>query len=94
MKGYCRQVIETALDLSEINWQKMMEYVIERNLFVMPVGSDGHWLRYHRIFLDFLQKRIKKTRPNEVKKIQLHLAKVYVTRKQEWELAYALYPAA
>ncbi len=89
-EGFCRQVIETALSLSEVNWRSMMDYIIERNLFVMPVGSDGNWLRYHRIFLDFLQKRIKKTRPEEVEKIQLHLAKVY-TEQQEWELAYALY---
>lgn len=89
-EGYCRQVIEAALALSGINWRKMMEYIIERNLFVMPVGSDGNWLRYHRIFLDFLQKRIQETRPAEVKKIQLHMAQVY-TDQQEWELAYALY---
>ena len=89
-EGYCHQVIEAALDLSEIHWQKMMEYVTQRNLFVMPVGSDGNWLRYHRIFLDFLQKRMQETRPEEVKKIQGHLAQVYTTQ-QEWELAYALY---
>jgi DNA-binding SARP family transcriptional activator len=89
-EGYCRQVIETALSLSEINWRKMMDYIIQRNIFVMPVGSDGNWLRYHRIFLDFLQKKIRETRPDEVDKIQLHLAKVY-TDQQEWELAYALY---
>ena len=89
-EGFCRQVIESALALSEVNWRKMMEYVIERNLFVMPVGSDGNWLRYHRIFLDFLQNRIQKTRPDEVEKIQLHMAKVY-TEQQEWELAYALF---
>lgn len=89
-EGYCRQVIEVALSLSEINWRQMMEYVIQRNLFVMPVGSDGNWLRYHRIFLDFLQSRIQNSRPDEVKKIQLHLAKVYISQ-QEWELAYQLY---
>jgi DNA-binding SARP family transcriptional activator len=89
-EDHCRLIIEPALDLTEINWQTLMEYTIQRNLFVMPVGLDGNWLRYHRIFLDFLQKRIQETRPDEVKKIQVHLAQVYTTQ-QEWELAYAIY---
>ncbi len=89
-ENVCRQVIETALDLSEMSWRKMMDYIIERNIFVMPVGSDGNWLRYHRIFLDFLQKKLRETRPDEGKKIRLQLARVY-TDQQEWELAYAIY---
>lgn len=89
-EGFCKQVIEEALALSDINWRQMMEFVIQRNLFVTPVGTEGDWLRYHRIFLDFLQNRILSTRPQEVAKIQLHLAQVYTTQ-QEWELAYQLY---
>jgi len=89
-EGYCRQVIDTALDLSETNWRNMMDYIIERNLFVMPVGSDGNWLRYHRIFLDFLQEHIQTHRPDETRKIQCKLAETYI-EQQEWELAYDLF---
>lgn len=89
-EGFCKQVIEDALALTDINWRQMMEYVVQRNLFVMPVGSEGDWLRYHRIFLDFLQNHMQANRPEEVRKIHLHLAQVYIAQ-QEWELAYQLY---
>ena len=37
------------------NWQSWINAVVQNNLFVLPVGADGKWLRYHHLFRDFLE---------------------------------------
>ncbi|MCK7467056.1 MAG: hypothetical protein MZU91_02115 [Desulfosudis oleivorans] len=37
------------------NWYDLMSLILEKNLFVLPLDSDGRWLRYHPLFREFLQ---------------------------------------
>ncbi|MDF1515667.1 MAG: hypothetical protein P1S60_17805, partial [Anaerolineae bacterium] len=37
------------------DWQNLMNSTQHSNLFVLSVGKDGSWLRYHHLFLQFLQ---------------------------------------
>ena len=39
------------------NWFVLMGLILEKNLFVLPLGDDGRWLRYHPLFREFLQTR-------------------------------------
>ena len=32
------------------DWKKLFKTAQQNNLFVLPVGSDGKWLRYHHLF--------------------------------------------
>ena len=48
------------------NWFNFMGLIFEKNLFVLPLGDDGRWLRYHPLFREFLQTRLKEERPHEV----------------------------
>jgi LuxR family maltose regulon positive regulatory protein len=50
------------------NWSELMALIFEKNLFVLPL-EDGRWLRYHPLFREFLQDRLKKERPHEVQPI-------------------------
>jgi len=71
-------------------WSGIMESILRNNLFVLPVGERGQWLRYHHLFRDFLQNRLAKEDPEEEKRIINILADVY-TQRGDWERAYLLY---
>lgn len=69
------------------NWPALMGLILEKNLFVLPLGSDGRWLRYHPLFREFLQARLNEKRPDEVKPILERMVKAY-EKTGEWEKAY------
>jgi ATP/maltotriose-dependent transcriptional regulator MalT/two-component SAPR family response regulator len=69
------------------NWNALMGLILEKNLFVLPLGSDGRWLRYHPLFRDFLQTRLKEERPQEIRPILERMVKAY-EKAGEWEKAY------
>ena len=69
------------------NWSGMIEQILQRNLFVLPIGEDQRWVRYHHLFRDFLQERIARDDPEEWEKILRNLVAVYAGQG-EWEKAY------
>lgn len=86
----CEKILEPALGLQAPPWMKMMEKVLRDNLFILPVGEESVWLRYHHLFRDFLQTKIRQQRPEEVVQIEQTLAQYYESR-QEWERAFPIY---
>jgi len=85
----CFEVIAKALKLDR-DWDALMDAVMMRNLFILPIGEDQLFLRYHHLFRDFLQNRIQHNRPKEAELIQMRLAEVYANRR-DWERAYSVY---
>lgn len=69
------------------NWLAHMGLILEKNLFVLPLGEDGRWLRYHHLFREFLQARLREERPQEVLPILERMVTAY-ERAGEWEKAY------
>ncbi len=86
----CEEVIGTALQLEGVDWNELIDQVMRNNLFVLPVGEDGSWLRYHHLFLDFLQMRVFRERAAEAGKIERYLAGLYL-QAGEWDSAYMIY---
>ncbi len=74
----------------EVNWRHLISQVVQNNLFVLPVGEDGRWLRYHHLFGEFLRTQFEKERPDQVEGLLRRIAYVY-TMREEWARAYALY---
>ena len=72
------------------NWQSLISEVVQNNIFVLPVGADGRWLRYHHLFRDFLRTRFEQEHPEEVKPILSRMARAYEDL-DEWEKAHHLY---
>jgi LuxR family maltose regulon positive regulatory protein len=72
----------------EQDWPKLMDYVLNNNLFIQPVGEKKRWIRYHHLFRDFLQSRIEQERPEERKGILERMVWVYADM-DDWEKAYA-----
>lgn len=49
------------------NSTDMLEALRSSNIFLFPLGESGDWFRYHHLFADLLQKRLRKQRsPEEV----------------------------
>jgi LuxR family maltose regulon positive regulatory protein len=69
------------------NWFNFMNLIFEKNLFILPLGDDGRWLRYHPLFREFLQTRLREERPHEVQPILERMVLAY-EKAGEWENAY------
>jgi LuxR family transcriptional regulator, maltose regulon positive regulatory protein len=69
------------------SWYTLMGWILEKNLFVLPLGVDGRWLRYHPLFREFLQARLKEEHPQEVQPILERMVIAY-EKAGEWEKAY------
>ncbi len=69
------------------NWTALMGLILEKNLFVQPLGADGRWLRYHPLFREFLQTRLREELPHEVQPILQRMVVSY-EKAGEWEKAY------
>jgi LuxR family maltose regulon positive regulatory protein len=72
---------------ADCNCASNIAAVLQNNLFVVPVGEDGQWIRYHHLFRDFLQSRLQTEDPQARDDILHRLAEVQAQR-QEWEQAY------
>ena len=72
------------------DWSKIIDLILQKNLFALPVGANGQWLRYHHLFRDFLQERFRSERPEEAPLILQRLAQ-YHEAHGNWEKAYQLY---
>jgi len=71
------------------DWKKMIKAAQQNNLFILPVGPEGKWIRYHHLFQDFLQLRMKEEYPAQAEAILRRSAHVYAQRG-EWEKAYRI----
>lgn len=45
------------------NSQEMLEYLQKNHLFIISLGNDGQWCRYHHLFAEFLISELNRTRP-------------------------------
>jgi LuxR family maltose regulon positive regulatory protein len=69
------------------DWQELVQAVLRRNLFVLPVENGGLWLRYHHLFQGFLQVQLAQRHPAEPERILRRMAAVF-TQEEQWEKAH------
>ena len=60
----------------------MLERLERENLFVVALDDERRWYRYHHLFADFLNGRLKRERPERVKELHLRAASWY--RRNGW----------
>jgi ATP/maltotriose-dependent transcriptional regulator MalT len=71
--------------------QAMIEYLEERNLFVIPLDRARNWYRYHHLFADFLNVQLAKEYPDMIKDIFQRAINWCVEKGfQHWAIKYAL----
>ncbi len=67
--------------------KELVRTIQQNNLFVIPLGQDGSWFRYHHLFRDFLRQRMRQENPLRVD-IILDKAVQYYSQRSDWEKAY------
>lgn len=86
----CEKVIGPVIASENIPWQNWMNEIQRQNLFTVPVGEEGDWLRYHPLFLEFLQKKFRQQQPDRVEAILQSYAK-FCAQNEEWDQAFSIY---
>jgi LuxR family transcriptional regulator, maltose regulon positive regulatory protein len=44
--------------------QAALDYLVENNLFTLPLDDEGIWYRYHHLFAEVLQHRLRQQQPD------------------------------
>ena len=71
---------------SILDSQSILEQLEHANLFVIPLDEEGKWYRYHHLFAEVLQHRLKHEMPERIADLQL--------RASEWFEQSGLVPEA
>jgi LuxR family maltose regulon positive regulatory protein len=75
----------------ESDGQAMLEYLERANLFLVPLDQVGVWYRYHHLFADLLQARLRAEQPTTTKTLRLRAAHWHVQNGlPEEAVSYAL----
>jgi ATP/maltotriose-dependent transcriptional regulator MalT/two-component SAPR family response regulator len=85
----CELVIGRPLRLEHYPWHERISRVLRDNLFVLSVGEETLFIRYHHLFHDFLQNRMRLQLPEETEKIERSLSQYYQDQ-QQWERAFEI----
>lgn len=86
----CERMLRPVDSRPRAAWKQVIDRVLNDNLFVVQVGETNAFLRFHHLFRDFLQNRMRLERPEETEKIEKRLAE-YLEEQNQWERAYAIY---
>ncbi|HLO18621.1 MAG TPA: AAA family ATPase, partial [Anaerolineales bacterium] len=71
--------------------QTMLGILERRNLFLIPLDDQRKWYRYHHLFSDLLQSRLKQTFPDEIARLHHRASSWYAAENNlESALSHAL----
>ena len=66
--------------------EDVLDDLVERNVFIVPIGPDRTRLRYHQLFLDLLRTRMQRTEPQRAAQV-LRAAALWCEEKDQIELS-------
>ncbi len=68
---------------SQDNGQQVLETLDRTNLFIVPLDNERVWYRYHHLFADLLQQRLRQNHPEQVSNLH-HLASEWYEEQGLW----------
>jgi LuxR family maltose regulon positive regulatory protein len=51
--------------ISSLYSQQILDHLLRSNLFILPLDDEGRWYRYHHLFADLLQARLRRAMTSE-----------------------------
>jgi ATP/maltotriose-dependent transcriptional regulator MalT/two-component SAPR family response regulator len=86
----CKNVLEPLMEGESLDWETLFHHVRTNNIFSVPVGDEGDWIRYHHLFRHFLRSKFQYEHPVLSWHIQHSLARAYEAQ-QSWDEAFHIY---
>ncbi|UCF28526.1 MAG: hypothetical protein JSW42_02240, partial [Chloroflexota bacterium] len=68
LERFCTPICNAVLGISDS--KRIIDYIDEANLFLVPLDDERQWYRYHHLFAEFLYQRLMEKEPDHVP--QLH----------------------
>jgi LuxR family maltose regulon positive regulatory protein len=62
-------------ELDHEKGQRILEYLQEANIFVVPLDHERLWYRYHRLFADLLRQRLVQTQSERIPALHLRASR-------------------
>jgi LuxR family maltose regulon positive regulatory protein len=59
------------------NGQAILEMLERVNLFIIPLDDERHWYRYHHLFADLLQQRLRRIQPENLPVLHIKAGEWY-----------------
>jgi len=56
---------------------ELLEHLERANLFLVPLDGEHQWYRYHHLFADFLQRRLRRTQPEIMPELYVRASQWY-----------------
>jgi LuxR family maltose regulon positive regulatory protein len=66
----------------DCNGQAMLERLEKSNLFILPLDDERRWYRYHHLFADLLQARLKRLHPELLSTLHLRAVEWFFKNDQ------------
>ena len=61
-----------------ISGNEFIQYLVQSNLFIIPLDTENHWFRFHHLFQDLLKKQLVQSHSaDQIKRIHSHTSKWY-----------------
>ena len=57
-----------------------LDQLLAANLFIIPLDDEGHWYRYHHLFAEFLQHKLRREQPELAPELHRRASRWYEQR--------------
>ncbi len=81
----CGPLCEAVLLDPSASGQKTLEYVINANLFIVPLDNERRWYRYHHLFADLLRQRLHKSAAASTGDAESRVNELHIRASQWYE---------
>lgn len=65
------------------NSSKLLERLLTSNLFLIPLDDEGHWYRYHHLFAELLQHKLRRERSDRLNELHRRASLWYESQGEQ-----------
>ena len=68
--------IEKRNEEQDVDAQRFIDWLVEANIFIVPLDDEGYWFRYHHLFREFLKAQLhKRANPDTIARLHMLASK-------------------
>jgi LuxR family maltose regulon positive regulatory protein len=82
LERMCSELCETVVGESVERAANILDYLDRANLFLIPLGQERNWYRYHHLFADLLASQLQRLQPAIVAGLHLQASAWYEMNSQ------------